>query len=330
MAASLIVPVTVEILLKQRLRRRTIVADMVVSTPRLLILVAALGWLAVPASAQTKSATEPATVAAPVEKPLPDIPTLIREVEAHQKAAESIQKNYLYRSVVTEQESNGHGGIKKTSTREYDVFWIDGVPVSRLMKKDGKDLSEKEIQKENEEIDKRVAEVKEKKAKAMREGKATDSAGNEVVPVSRLLELLSFTNPRRVMLNGRDTIVMDCAGAPHAQPRDRAERVYRVIAGTAWVDEQDRALVKAEGRFVDSFKIGGGLVANIQKGTSFQMEQTKVNGEVWLPSMAAGSGSARFFLLFHFNGTLKMVNSGYRKFKATSTILPDIKVPASQ
>ena len=303
---------------------------MVVDALRILILLTMLGWPTVPAWAQAKSAPEATDASAAAEKPLPDIPTLMREVEAHQKASEAIRKDYLFRALVTQQESDGHGGVKKTTTEEYDVFWVQGVPVSRLMRKNGKDLSQKAIQKENEEIDKRVAKAKKKIEKAVREGKSTDAAGNEVITVSRLLALLRFTNPRRVKLNGRDTIEMDYAGDPNAKPQDRAESVFRDLAGTAWVDEQDHVLVKAEGRVVDDFKIGAGLVASIRKGASFEMEQTQVNGEVWLPSLITAQGSARFYLLFHFNGSVREADSGYRKFKATSTILPGMGVPVTQ
>jgi hypothetical protein len=142
--------------------------------------------------------------------------------------------------------------------------------------------------------------------------------------VSRLLELGSFTNPRRVQLNGRDTIAVDFAGDPKAKTRNRFEDVIRDMAGTAWVDEQDRMLVKAQGHFVNNFKVGGGMVVNIQKGTGFSMEQRKVNNEVWLPAMVEGNGAARALLFFHFNGNLRAVESDYRKFKATSTILPGV------
>ena len=139
---------------------------------------------------------------------------------------------------------------------------------------------------------------------------------------SRALELGSFTNPRRVELNGRDTIVADYAGDPKAKTRTRFEEVVRDMMGTVWVDEQDRVLVKAQGHFVNNFKIGGGLVANIQKGTSFSMDQRKVNDEVWLPARFEGQGSARALLFLGFNGHVEAVESGYRKFKATSTIVP--------
>ena len=64
--------------------------------------------------------------------------------------------------------------------------------------------------------------------------------------------------PRRVELNGRDTIAVDYAGDPKAKTRNRAEEVVRDMLGTAWVDEQDHVLARVEGHFVNAYKIGAG------------------------------------------------------------------------
>jgi hypothetical protein len=317
---------------------------MVATARKVLALVISIGWTGmstgngfalqstvggVQASAPQAAAPEVPQGALPEgarvdDRPLPDIPTLMREVETNQRASEKIEKDYLYKSVQTARESDGHGGVKKTETTEYDVFWVEGVPVRRMTKKNGKDLSAEEQKKESEEIDKEVAKAKERRAKADAKGKESTPRGDDEITVSRLLELGSFTNARRVQMNGRDTIAVDFAGDPKAKTRNRGEDVIRDLVGTAWVDEQDKVLVKAQGHFVNNFKIGGGIVANIQKGTSFGMEQRKVNDEVWLPAMIEGQGSARALLFFSFNGSLQAVESGYRKFKATSTILPGV------
>lgn len=258
------------------------------------------------------------------QRPLPDIGRLMYEVEAHEKTAETVQKDYLYHTADMVRELDAHGNIKKTERREYDVFWVEGVPVECLTKKDGKALSAEEQKKEGEHIDKVVAKAKQRRAKADAKGEETDPYGNEEVTVSRLLELGSFGNARRVILNGRSTIVVDYVGDPKARTRNRMESVIRDMAGTIWVDEQDRAIAKIEGHFLNTFKIGAGLLVNIQKGTSFSMEQQKVNNEVWLPRQLEGHGAARMFLLFRFNGDFSEVDSDYRKFKVTSTILPGI------
>src|ERR1700679_4119566 len=301
-----------------------------------LVLMIALGWVNLSggglaqAQAQTGTGTPSAPAAgqetagakADADRQLPDIPTLMRAVEVNQRASETSEKDYMYRSAQREEETDGHGGIKKTETREYEIFWVNGVPVHRMTKKNGKELSEDEQKKENEHIDKEVAKAKEKRAKADEKGTDTGPRGEEMVTVSRLLELGSFTNARRVQLNGRDTIVVDYTGDPKAKTKNRFDDVIRDMAGTAWVDEQDRILVKAQGHFLNNFKVGGGMVVSIQKGTSFAMEQRKVNDEVWLPAILEGQGQARALLFFGFNGRVRAVESDYRKFKATSTILP--------
>jgi len=316
-------------------RFRTIVEGMVAFVRRSLVWMIMLGWASLSGAngfvlAQTGTPSVPADgqgAAAKtdeVERPLPDIPELMRAVEVNQRASEAVEKDYLYRSVQTQEETDGHGGVRKTETREYDIFWVNGVPVHRMTRRNGKELSAEEQKKESEQIDKEVAKAKERRAKADEKGAETDPQGHDLVTVSRLLELGSFTNARRVQLNGRDTIAVDFAGDPKAKTKTRFEDVIRDLAGTAWVDEQDRMLVKAQGHFLNNFKVGGGMVVNIQKGTNFSMEQRKVNGEVWLPAMVEGQGSARALLFFSFNGRFRAVESDYRKFKATSTILPGV------
>jgi hypothetical protein len=253
------------------------------------------------------------------DHPLPDIPTLMHEVEQHQRASEGIQKDYLYHEVATE-EGNG----KKAETREYDVFWLNGVEVHKLTRKDGRDLTADEQKKESEHVDKEVAKAKERKSKAEAKGQQTDPTGHEEITVSRFLSLGTFTNPRRVQLDGRDTIVVDYTGDPKAKTRNRTEDVIRDLAGTIWIDEQDRSISRLEGHFVNNFKIGAGLVINVKKDTSFLFVQRKINGEVWLQTRIEGQGAARVMLFVNFNGSVRVINSDYRKFKATSTILPGV------
>jgi hypothetical protein len=257
-------------------------------------------------------------------KPLPNIVAMMHDVETNQRKAESIEKDYIYHSVETEQEVDSHGQVKKTTVTESDHYWVDGVPVRRVVKKNGKPLSPEEIAKEDDRIKEIAAKAREKREKADNEGKETDPRGDDEITVSRFLTLGAFTNARRVLLNGRDTIAVDFAGDPKAKTKNRAEDAIRDMVGTIWIDEQDHRLARVEGHFVNAFKIAGGLVANIQKDTRFSMQQTKINDEAWLPSSIDARGTARFLLFFNFNGSVHAVQSDYRKFRATSTILPGV------
>jgi len=61
---------------------------------------------------------------------------------------------------------------------------------------------------------------------------------------------------------------------------------------------------------------------NIRKDTNFSMEQKRVNGEVWLPVRLEGHGAARAMLFFNFDGSVRVEDSDFRKFKGSATMLP--------
>jgi hypothetical protein len=267
------------------------------------------------------AAAEAAASSTVADRPLPDINSLMGQVEAQQKASLKTAKQYIFRSLHTEQDLDSHGTVKKTSTEERENFWVNGVFISKLLSRDGKPLSADELNKQSERIDKRIAEVREREAKAAAES-PQKKRDTEEVTFARFLELGAFSNPRRVTLNGRETIAVDYNGDPKAKTRSLLEGAIHDLAGTVWVDEQDHALVRVEGHFFDDFKIGGGLLADIHKGSTFSAEWTKVNDEVWLPASFAGRGSARIALLINHSGAVESRESDYRKFRASSTILP--------
>ena len=258
------------------------------------------------------------------DRPLPDIPTLMRQVEANQRASEALERDYIFREASHFDKTDSKDAVKKSDSRDFEIFWINGVRVARMLAKDGKPLSAEEAKKENDRIDSEVRKAKERRDKADAAGKETDSHGRDEITASRILELGAFSNPRRQQINGRDTIVVDYTGDPHAKTRNTAENAFKELAGTVWIDEQDKTLQHCEGHFDHDFKVGGGLVASVKQGTWFKFSTRKINGEVWLPDALEFDGHARYLLFFSINGHGSVHASDYRKFKATSTILPGV------
>lgn len=268
---------------------------------------------------QATGAPPPASIDA--AEPLPAISELLHDVERNADAAEKMRRDYTYHVHVEEQDLDGKGNVKKTTVTDSESLTIDGVRVDRVVAKDGKPLTPDEAKKESEKIDKEVAKDKERRAKLEEKGQTTDSRGDQVLTVSRILELGQFTNPRRVEFGGRSTIVADYAGDPKAKTNNRFETVFRDLVGSVWIDEADRTLVQVQGHFLNDFKFGGGLIADIRKGSSFSGRWSKINGEVWLPVEFGGDGKIRVLLVTGFSGRVRMVTSDYRKFGASATIV---------
>jgi hypothetical protein len=107
---------------------------------------------------------------------------------------------------------------------------------------------------------------------------------------------------------------------PGYKPRNRAESLTQKLAGALWVDEQAKQVVRLEARLLDNYRMAGGLLASLHKGSAFVFEQEIVNNEVWLPRFAEISASARVFLLagLKFNGTRHYSN--YKKFRVETKV----------
>jgi hypothetical protein len=264
-------------------------------------------------------ASTPTTIT--LDAPLPDIRELLLDVERNQRAAEDARRDYIYHVHLVEEDFDKRGDLKKSKVTDSESLTISGVRIDRTVARDGQPLTADEQKKESERIDKEVAKAKDRRAKLDSKGKPSDTRGDEVVTASRILELGTFSNPRRVLLEGRPTIVADYAGDPSAKTHSPAETAIRDLVGTVWVDEQDHALVRGEGHMLNDFKIGGGLVLDVHKGFSFTFQTTKINNEVWLPAIVDARGSARILLFGGVNGHIHLTASDYRKFRTTSTIV---------
>ena len=268
----------------------------------------------------------PASAAQEAQRPLDDTRKLLLEVEANQKRLEALERDYTYHVRTETQDLDKNGNVKKNAVIDAESLTLDGVRVNRVTARNGQALTPDEQRKEDERIDKLVKQRRERRDKLQDKGTETDASGNAVLPASRILELGTFSNPRREMLNGRPSIVVDYAGDPHAKTRSAFEGVVRNLVGTVWIDAADRVLVRGEGQFRDDFKIGGGLVANVHKGTHFDFRTARQADGVWLLSTVNAGGSARFLLVEGFNGRVHIATSDYRRFRASATISSEARV----
>jgi hypothetical protein len=86
------------------------------------------------------------------------------------------------------------------------------------------------------------------------------------------------------------------------------------LQGTVWIDEADRQIAHLDVAFDDNFHVGGGIVANIQKGSNFHFDQALVNGEIWLPTGAEGTVQARILLLKGYRQHFTERDYDYKRF----------------
>jgi len=128
------------------------------------------------------------------------------------------------------------------------------------------------------------------------------------------LRVSQFVNPRRERFRGQDVLVFDFEPNPEYKPKNMVERVVKELAGVIWVDEKAHDVARLEAYFVGDVRIAGGLLANLQKGTSFVFEQAYLNNEVWLPTYVEAHLGVRLLLVKGFKVNVVDRYSDYKRF----------------
>jgi len=254
---------------------------------------------------------------------LPDLKTLFDEIDANQKQIDKIKENYAGTRVEEETQYDKTGKVTKKEVNEYSFFYLYGDEVSTLVKKDGKALSEEDQNKENEKTQKHIAEVqKQEKKKEQKEEKKEEKAKEEGKKgedkddpgIEMFLRASQFVNPRRERFRGQDVLVFDFEPNPEYKAKSMAEKLIKDLAGVIWVDEKAKDVVRLEAYFVGDFHLAGGLVANVERGTSFVFEQSYLNNEVWLPTYEEAHVGARVLLVKGFKMNMTTRYSDYKRF----------------
>ncbi len=260
-------------------------------------------------------AQQPAGTPAPA---LPEIHQLIREVVEHQKQLDKVRENYTYNSMQTIQDLDASGHVTRTRTEEVEEFFVNSHLIGRTVKKDGRPLDEHEEKKESE----RVTKLLEKAEKTPRD----QPLEGQTISVSRVLEIMEVRNPRRENFRGRPTIIFDFMGRKDVKTHGLAEDASKKLQGTLWIDEADRQVAHLEVSFNDNFRIAGGLLGTIEKGSNFQFDQALVNGEIWLPTGGAGAVQARVLLVKGIRQHFTERDYDYKRFRVETQQPKDAKI----
>lgn len=274
-------------------------------------------------TAQTPSAAQPAPAApaAPDERPLPALAPFLADVRAHIHSDEFLLDQYTFTEKHVERQLDSKGRVSKVKTETFEVYpsLEPGHTYRRLVEKDGKTLTASELAQEDSKHEKKIAEISSPEAQAKRAEKLAESRRREASAIQQLFEVYDISIAGRDAIDGRSAIVLDFRPKPRVEPAGRAGKILKTFAGRAWVDEEDRQLVRVDAELVDTLSFGMGILARFHKGSRASMVRRKINGEIWLPAEARFAGSARVLLVKGIRMEATSEYSDYRKFQVATS-----------
>jgi hypothetical protein len=287
-----------------------------------LLLFGLGGMLALGTPAGT--ADEPSAAA------LPDLQVLMGEVRERLHSDDFLLDQYTFTEKQTERQLDAEGNVKKITTSLYEVYPSPepGRTYRKLVERDGKPLTAEELAKEDQ---KQEAKEARKAARLYGEDASRRASAEserrlkETRTIDELFRLYEFRIVGRETLDGRGAIVLTFQPRPGVETETRSGKILKKFAGRAWIDEEDRQLVRVEAELMDDLSFGFGLLAKLKKGSRAQIQRRKVNGEIWLPAQARFVGHGRLFLVKSLHVDALSEYSDYRKFTVgtEATVMPE-------
>ena len=230
-------------------------------------------------------------------------------------------KDYTFLERVQEETLDGSGAVKSSKSETHEIMVLYGEPFQRTVAKDDKPLSEKEQKKQDEEFEKetRKRENESTEQRQKRIQKYEKEREDDRAFVHEILDAYDFVLIGQETLNGRKTWVIDATPRPGFEGKRREAKMLPKIKPRFWIDEQDYSWTKLRAEFTDTVSFGW-VVARLHKGTQFEMQQVRVNNEVWLPERIDVRLDARIALLKGVNANVHVTYKDYRKFRTDTKI----------
>lgn len=285
-----------------------------------------------------------------------DIPALIREVAASERANNKNFADYTYTSKTTERETKD-GKVVKEKVTVAEVYPQYGDSVRKIISRDGIALtpeeSDKEFKKAVEGFKKAEAEAEKRRAESAKQSNAPRpapdpqaiptfgptwgygfrsgfSSGFFALSLSNFLHAAEFHTPRLERFRERDAIVLDFRPRPDYAPPTDAQKPYAKLAGRIWIDVADKQIMRVEASpAVEASKRKGDAAASNAEPWII-VEQTRLPDGRWKESYVRLNTTADKSV---FNGverdhTEEM--SDFRKFSADAEgKVGEIKLPES-
>jgi hypothetical protein len=250
---------------------------------------------------------------------LPDTRAFLEEVRRNLASDETLLENYTFTEDYVERRLDSGGGIKKVEQKRYEVYPSvePGKVYRRLVESDGRKLTEQELTQQDRKHEERSERRLSRHAgedDETRKARLEGDTEKEREVVDEVFRMDDIRIAGRETIDGRPTIVVTFVPKPGYKPVTKGAKVIQKLDGRAWIDEQDKQLVRLEGRLLENVGVGPAKLARLQKGATAYFQRRKVNGEIWLPAEARFSGAAKVFLFFGGRLELQSRYSDYKKF----------------
>jgi hypothetical protein len=228
--------------------------------------------------------------------------------------------NYLQHQETRELDRSGKARIRKDET--WDIIALEGSPYRRLISRDGHPLSAAEQQNEEQKLE-AAAEERHNETAEQRERRLEDwhrRQERQRQPLRELPDAFNFTLVSEENLDGRPVYLIEAVPKPDYKPRSTYTAFFPKVKIRAWIDKADLEAMRIEIEPTDTISFGGFLL-RLDKGSRIVIEQTPMDGQIWVPRRVSVVAEGRVMLLKSLSREMEYSFTDYEKFQVGSSVV---------
>ena len=208
------------------------------------------------------------------------------------------QPRYSFKERDISAKLDGSSKSKAQHSKTSEITMIDGSPYTRLIELNGEPLPPLQAQREAA----KLAAAKTQRAsqssaqRQARIAKYQRDRANDHLLMQELVKAFDFKLERSEEVNGHACYVLDALPKPGYQAQVEKAKVLSGMRGRMWIAKEGYHWVRVQAEVTQPVAFGF-VLAKVNQGTTFQLDQTPVNG-AWLPEHFDQTVNARILGMF--------------------------------
>jgi len=223
-------------------------------------------------------------------------------------------RDFAYRQRQLERQYDSSGKVKQVNVKTWEISFLEGSPYRKLVARNDQPLSADEQKFEQDRM-RYAAEQRRKETKAehdKRVGEWERRQRKQREPEMEIPAAFNFTLAGTETIGGADAWIIDAAPKPGYKPKSSATSYLSKMKARFWIAQKDYQWLKIEAQALDTITFGAILV-RLAKGSNLEMEQSRVEDSVCLPSKFVVHASARVALFKVYHADLEYTLSDFHR-----------------
>ena len=251
----------------------------------------------------------------------PNLTAIVQQSLQQELMNARLLDNYVYEAKESTITYDVAGHPTKSESKVTEYLWVDGSRYKRLVAENGKPLSGGPALKEQRKLDEEMAKRRQESAGDREKRLADDVRRRQESRQNRdeVVKAFNFRLLGEEIVGGVKCWKVAADPKPGYVGQTRISKMFPKMRGTIWVHQQGYEWLRVEVETLDAITFGG-FLAKLDKGARFNLEQMRVNDELWALRQLNTRVTARA-LIMRFNQGHQIDFRNYRKFSAQSRIL---------